>query len=163
MRNSIKLIILFAMIFIASCVPEELPEQDCKSLILNVATENINTDFRITDVDNEEVYEDLYNFVINVDNFSPHLLILSPNKDLRVFFLKDSNWIQQANNINFPSKTNQIGVKSSNDPGGKTYSFIYDPATLEGIKKVCITLIAIEDPQGVSVPVGSYFELSLEK
>ncbi|HND48547.1 MAG TPA: hypothetical protein PKI33_14325 [Anaerolineales bacterium] len=152
-------------VFIVSCVPvsEKLSQQDCKYLLANIKDENINTDFRIIDVSNEKIYEDLYNLIVNVDNFSLSLLTLSPNKDLKVFFLQDSIWVQQVNSIEFPLEISQIGVKSPDDPGGKTYSFMYNPANLEGTEKICVTMIAIKDPQGLSEPIGSYFEFSLEK
>ena len=156
------ILVLFFLAVNTSCRPEELDRPACKSLILNIGTENINTDLRITDVDTEEIYEDLYDMVVVVDNFSDSVLKISPNDDLKVFFLKDTTWLQQVNKSHFPSKIDQIGIKSSSDPGGKIYTFDYDPSVLGGVKNICIILTAIKDTQGSAQLVAAYFEIFLE-
>jgi len=161
--RKIKILIVFIFVFISSCRPSNPIPPSCESLLGNTIGENINTDIKITEIYSEKIFDDLYDMVIVVDNHSKSVLRLSPNADIKVYLLEDSVWVQQVNIIEYPLDEDQIGVKSSTDPGGKIYSFSYDPAVLYKAKSICVTLTAIKKSEILSDKVDSYFEISLEK
>lgn len=152
---------LFILIFVTSCHSKGSEQLSCESLISSEMITKANTDLRITYVDKRVVYDDLYELIIVVDNLSDKVLHLSPDSNLRVYFLKDSTWIQQKNTLDYPEFLNQIGVKSVDNPSGQLYSFYFDPSALGSSKDICITITATNDPEAETGLVGSFYQINI--
>ncbi len=151
--------LLITLTLTISCNPREVEAVSCEKLIPEEAIENTNSDLRIVAVD-EYDDSDLSELVIVVDNFSDKVLRLSPNDDLKVYFLINGAWVQQKSLLDYPSFLEQIGVKSANDSGGLLYSFFYNPLDLPDDKSICITIVATKDPLGEAELVSSFYQFT---
>lgn len=151
--------LLITLLFVTSCRPKEIEVLGCGDLVPPETIEKANSDLKIVAVD-EYDDSDLSELVIVVDNFSDKVLRLSPNDDLKVYFLINGAWVQQKSLLDYPSFLEQIGVKSANDPGGLLYSFFYNPLDLPDDKSICITIVATKDPLGEAELVSSFYQFT---
>jgi hypothetical protein len=98
---------------------------------------------------------------VTVDNTTGETMSISPDRDLRVYWLDDGIWTNIRNNVDYLSVMDLIRPQSDTAPGGTIYTVIADfPDQSESIR-ICITLEANIKHTNSSSKVLAYTEVIL--
>jgi len=161
MKSALRVMCAFwVVMLLTSCNAEE--KASCKSLLGNLPPEEVNTELKINAPPSFNSFRLGDDINLFADNYSHFPIEISPDKDLKVYWLQGNSWTETKNLVDYLSAVDRISVKSDSDPGGTTYSVTIDLSKRQGAVRTCIILYGIKDPDRNRVKLASYIELTLQ-
>lgn len=156
-HNQLMLISGILIIILAACASSR--NEDCIELIVGVDSEFINSEITIDEWDNEEIEKETEK-ILSIDIHSHGTITVTPDNDIKIFFLGRNGWYQVANQTSYLGVTHQLVADTSEWPGGTVYIVRHEPYLPEH-NKICIIVYGELASKGIRV--AAYYEDGIDE
>ena len=161
MKLKIFVLCLLVTITLNACVKQN-SHLSCEGLLSESSTKELNTIFRIDAPTQVNSFQLADFIVLKVHNDSDTFIEVTPDRDMKIFWLKEDSWEPIKNGVDYLSAIDRLSPKSSDDPGGTIYDIALNIPDQQDDVRVCIILDGIKDPDGTQDKVAAYIELVLK-
>lgn len=161
MRFKAYILQIIVLMALAGCAYTQQDETSCDKSVPLLAQNNNNTVMQIdlpTHVNDFRIGSTLY---IVANNMSDTKIQVTPDHDLKLFWLQDGVWVAVKTKGNYLGVTELIPTKSDLDPGFRVYPADLDITYQSDAIQVCIVLEGTIDLDGSQSRVVAIREVTL--
>jgi hypothetical protein len=152
--------ILILIMFVAGCI-NSTSNLSCENFLGDIPTESINSDLQINVPDHINEFRVKSPIFVEVVNTTRSIIEISPDSDLKIYWLGDNKWETASNQVSYLSVTDLLWPESDSSLGLTFYQIMPIFLDQSAPVKVCVVVEGILKTNDTSSRVLAFTEFTL--